>query len=187
MRWLIFLLINLVTSSAQANSICNISNSKIVVTGWTGNCNEGMADGYGVLNFRDNDPVKTQTFIGYFIKGIPSGPHINIGQESKIMVVVYFNNGNRDDGFPTHYIDNNSRQLKLSNSVFYDDATRDSKGNPVSIPYQSVINAIYTYVSSKNYSDTEFKLFKDYLEGKVRVTGDDDPLVFGAALKPNGG
>lgn len=189
MRLLILLLINLITSTAWANSNCKIANLDTVVLGWTGNCTEGLADGYGILKFRDNDPVKTSTYIGYFAKGVASGPLIYLGHQSTLAVIQYFNSGKRDDRFPYFFIDvsPDASLTNLSSKVFYDDVTKDSKGNPVSIPYQSAINSISAYVSSKNTSDTEFKLFKGLLEGNVRVSGEDDPPVLGAALKPSAG
>ena len=55
------------------------------------------------------------------------------------------------------------------------------------ITYEKALSDIKAYMAQRNEPSINFEVFKAYLEGRVRVTGQDDPPVLGAALTPSGG
>ena len=187
MRGVIFLLFGLMSLNAFADSSCKLK-TPVTFISWTGVCSDGYVDGIGELSYQfsqgQGEVTKVKTF-GKVNQGIPSGLHLAIEAGSPTVGFnSYFTNGALEMIGVLVASNSSNQQLPLSKRFW--GVKVDSSHNDV-ITYEEALNKIKTFISQKGEPSIDFEVFKAYLEGRVKVTGEDDPPVLGAALKPSGG
>lgn len=188
MKTLIFILMGLMSISAYADSNCKLK-TPVTVISWTGVCSDGYIDGIGELAYQFSNTkgelTRIQTF-GKVNQGMPTGLHSSAADPSPTtqFSTYYTNNGSLKQTGILVASDSSNQHLPLSKRFWGAEA---NDGNNESITYELALNKMKAYIEERNEPSIDFEVFKAYLEGRVKVTGEDDPLVLGAALKPSGG
>ena len=189
MRGLIFLLFGLMSLNAFADSSCKLK-TPVTFISWTGVCSDGYVDGIGELTYQfsqgQGKVAKVKTF-GKVNQGIPSGLHLSIEAVSpNTGFNTYFTNGALKLIGVLVASTPENQHLPLSKRLWGGSVDLSFSHNDV-ITYDEALNKIKTFISQKGEPSIDFELYKAYLEGRVRVTGEDDAPVLGATLKPSGG
>ncbi len=185
MRTIIFTLLCVMSVSSYADSNCKtLSDDANALISWSGTCENGLANGIGELVYRPKKPIKT---FGMVKKGNITGLHLAEEQGFGYVHLVYFNeqNGNAELIGP-FYESKGALAPQIQKWADFNGKLDSQKNKPL-MTYEEVLNRLKTFVAQKNEASVDFEIFKAYLEGRVRVTGEDDPPVLGAALKPSAG
>lgn len=187
MKVLIFLLLNLMSISTYANSDCKLK-TPVTFISWTGVCSDGYVDGIGELAYQFSNSegklTRIQTF-GKVNQGIPTGLHSSTADPAPTtQFSTYFTNGGLEQTGVLVASDSSNQQLPLSKRYW---GAKANDGENKSITYEDALNKIKTYIAHRNQPSIDFEIFKAYLEGRVKVTGEDDSPATGIALKPTGG
>ena len=151
-------------------------------------CKDGYANGIGLLSYKFKSQ-NLETF-GKMDNGKSTGLHLLIFYEGNqtYRFVKYYIDGEESDIGPVIITGTDNMHLPLHQRLWVDGNAESDKNNkkPV-ITYEKALIEIKAYIAKRNEPSIDFEVFKAYLEGRVKVTGEDDPPALGVALKPSGG
>lgn len=182
MRALVFLFMTALSTSTNADVNCKFMITDPIID-WTGTCENGLASGIGELTYtREGNKVVT---FGKFKEGHATGIHLS--KHNNIAFIAYWIRSKFNTIGPAYDASRNMTNLPPMKMRWADSNASPVSGIQPDISYEQVISEAKSYVKQKSEPSIDFEIFKAYLEGKVRVTGEDDPPVFGAELKPSGG
>ena len=176
----IFVLLCFVSIHTYADVNCKFKITDPIID-WTGGCENGLASGIGELTYT-REGIKVVTF-GKFQDGHATGLQLSI--YNNLAFIAYWTRSKFNKIGPAYSIED------LSNLPPMKRRWADSNAPPISniqpdISYEEALNQTKIYIAQKSDPSIDFEVFKAYLEGRVKVMGEDDPPVLGAALKPNG-
>ena len=192
MRALVFFIVMSISFNVHSATNCGVKGFNLQDVNWTGECKNGYANGIGLLSFKfqyENEMISQENF-GKIDNGKFTGLHLWTSDTEKqtYRFVKYYKDGKESFIGPVIVTAADNINLPLHQRLWSDSNAEPDKSNkqPI-ISYEKALNDIKAYVAQRNEPSIDFEIFKAYLEGRVRVTGEDDPPVLGAALKPSGG
>lgn len=201
MRTLAYFIILLISLNAHSASNCGVKNVNGVKdinlqdVNWSGECKDGYANGIGLLSFKfqyKNELLSQENF-GKMDNGIFTGLHLwcSNTENQTYRFVKYYNKGYENIIGPVIVTAADNNHLPLHQRLWSDANAEPDKNNkqPI-ISYEKALSDIKAYITQRNEPNipsVDFEVFKAYLEGRVKVTGEDDPPALGATLKPRGG
>lgn len=184
MKNLIVLFISFVSLGAHAGSTCLHRLVPEVKTNWTGECVGGYTQGVGLMTFINGDGIPQEVF-GKMKNGRFTGLQLYTADTSKTKLHTFVRYSSTTMGPFAVTLPDNSH-LPWSQRIWSDsNANTDANNNQPVISYEKSLSDIKAYIAQRNEPSVDFEIFKAYLEGRVRVTGEDDAPVLGRALKPN--
>lgn len=186
------ILASLLSFNVHANTNCGVKLTLQDVS-WTGECKDGYANGIGLFSYKymnKNNKLIAQETFGKIIDGKFTGLHLVTPDTEKPVYrfVKYYKNGYESAVGPTIVTGTDNMNLLLHQRTWADvNAEPDENNKQPVISYEKALTDIKIYIAQRNEPSVDFEVFKAYLEGRVRVEGEDDPPVLGAALKPGSG
>lgn len=180
-------------SNCGVKNVNGIKDLNLQDVNWTGECKDGYANGIGLLSFKfqyENKMLSQENF-GKMDNGKFTGLHLWCSNTEKqtYRFVKYYKNGYENIVGPVIVTAADNINLPLHQRVWSDaNAEPDINNKQPIISYEKALNDIKAYIAQRNEPNipsVDFEVFKAYLEGRVKVTGEDDSPVLGAALKPS--
>jgi len=187
MRKLIFFIMMLISLNAYSASNCSVKGYDVQEVNWTGECKDGIANGIGLLSYKYE--MVSKEYFGKMNNGRFTGLQLwtNDTEKQIFRFVKYFKDGKESYIGPAIITGSDNINLPLHQRLWIDsNAEPDKNNNQPIITYEKALSDIKAYIAQRNEPSIDFEVFKAYLEGRVKVTGEDDPPALGAALKPTG-
>lgn len=180
------ILASLLSLSTYANENCKLYAEEL---SWSGACENGYANGVGELSYKQPNQGDTVKTFGKVSDGVITGLHLTVmSTYPDYLYSTFYIKGSPKHLGPTIVTVPDSKNLPIYKRAWTNiNSQADAKGNLPDISYDEALNLIKTYLTQASDPSMSFEIFKAYLEGRVRVTGEDDPPVFGAELKPSDG
>lgn len=171
------------STSAFANSTCKIlTDDANAAISWSGNCDNGIADGIGELVYRPAKPIKT---FGFVSKGNITGLHLAEELGFGFAHVIYFSENGEAQLIGPMY-ESKSKSLPQFQQWQNFNGKKDSSNKKPTMTYEEVLNSIKSFMAQKSDMSIDFPTFKAHLEGGAMVTGGDDSPVKGVSLSLGG-